>query len=134
MTERPELRGIRRRYARARRVERLFRRRQDLANDALLVALEWGPPMRLPEPWRLEQRQPTVSAGRRDAALAEAHEVTHAAYELTAAAWPQDRQEVASEVDRVAESARQTLAIRYPHLSQVSLRRAVNQANYTHAK
>jgi hypothetical protein len=87
VSERPELRGIRRRYARARRVERLFRRRHDLANDALLVVLEWGPPMRLPEPWRLEQRQPKVSAIRRDAALAEALGVTRAADELTAAAW-----------------------------------------------
>lgn len=131
---RPELHRIRRRYVLARRFERLLRRRQDLANDALLVVLEWGPPMRLPEPWRLAQRQPKVGASQRDVALADAHEVTRAAYELTAVAWPVDRREVPSEVDRASESARRALAARYPHLLRGSLSRAVDQANYTHAK
>ena len=134
VTERPELRVIRRNYMRARQIERLLRRRRDLANDALEVVLEWGPAMRLPESWRLEQRQPKESASEREAALAEAHEVTHAAYELTAAAWPRDRREIASEVDEVSQAARSSLAARYPHLERGSLSRAVNQANYTHAK
>jgi hypothetical protein len=130
----PDLGGIKRRYARARRIERLFGRRHDLANDAMLVVLEWGPPMRLPEEWRLEQRQPTESDSRRQEALAEAHVVRHAAYELTAPAWPLDRREVPSEVDRHAAIARQELAARHPYLSAHLLARAVSQANYTHAK
>lgn len=134
MSEAPDLSGIKRRYARARRLERLFGRRHDLANDALLVVLEWGPPMRLSEEWRLEQRQPTVVDSRRLEALAEAHAVTHAAYELTSPAWPIDRREVASEVDRQSVLARHELATRYPYLSTPSLARAVRQANYIHAK
>jgi hypothetical protein len=134
VNERPELRRIRRRYVRARRVERLLRRTHDLANDAVLVVLEWGPAARLPESWRLEQRQPKENASSREAALAEAHEVTHAAYELTAPAWPQDGRENFSDVDRMSEAARAALAARYPHLDRASMRRAVNQANYIHAK
>ena len=134
VNERPELRSIRLRYVRARRVERILRRPHDLANDALLVVLEWGPAARVPESWRLEQRQPKENASRREAALAEAHEVTHAAYELTAPAWPPDRREIAGEVDRVSQAARSALAARYPHLDRASMRRAVSQANYAHAK
>lgn len=130
----PDLDGIKRRYRRARRIERLRRRRKDLANEALLVVLEWGPAMRLPEEWRLEQRRPTERDIDRAAALADAHEVTGVAYDLTAAAWPPDRRQEWGEVDRVAQFAREELAARYPHLDQISLRRAVNQANYSHAK
>jgi hypothetical protein len=123
-----------RRYARARRFERLFRRGNSLANDALLVVLEWGPAMRLPEPWRLEQRQPKESVSRREAALAEALEVKDVAYELTAVAWPRDRREVPSEVVHTAKLALEALTSQYPDLDRGSLRRAVNQANYAHAK
>lgn len=134
VTERPERRRIRRSYVRARNIERLLRRRRDLENEALLVILEWGPAMRLPEQWRLEQRQPKETAIRREAALAEAHEVTHAAYELTAPAWPPDRPQDWGEVDRVGHEALEELGVRYPHLDRASLRRAVNQAYYSPAK
>jgi hypothetical protein len=58
----------------------------------------------------------------------------HAAYELTSPAWPRDRREVASDVDRQSAIARLELATQYPSLSTRSLARAINQANYTHAK
>lgn len=90
--------------------------------------------MRVPETWRLRQRQPTTSDADRHAALAEAHEVTQAAYRLTDAAWPTDRRQLWSEVDRLTKIAVEELAARYPHLKRRSLSRAVNQANYTHAK
>lgn len=134
MNIRPELDGIRRGYRRARLVERVLHRRRDLANEALLVVLEWGPAMRLPEEWRLEQRRPADSTRDRAAALANAHEVTGAAFDLTAAAWPPDRAQQWGEVDRVAQSALEVLGTRYPHLDRKSLRRAINQANYSHAK
>lgn len=133
VTEPPELRGVRRQYAVARRLDTLVRRRS-LSDDALVVVLEYGPARRLPESWRLQQRQPKVSEQCREAALAEAHEVTASAYELTERAWPSDRSDVWSEVDRVAKIALEALVAMYPDLDRRSLSRAVNQANYTHAK
>ena len=100
----------------------------------MLVVREWGPAMRLPEPWRLEKRLPGVTADRRAAALAEAHVVRRRAYELTAEAWPHDGREDVDDVQRVSEPAAAPLMSRYPQLDPRSLRRAVNQANYTHAK
>jgi hypothetical protein len=133
VTEFPDLPDVRRRYAVGHRLDPLFRRRS-LSDDALLVVLEYGPARRLPESWRLQQRQPKVSDARREVALAEAHEITHSAYELTASAWASDRREVSRDVDRVAKIALEALASRYPHLNRGSLSRAVSQANYTHAK
>lgn len=115
-------------------MDRLRRRRRSLSDDALFVVLEWGPAMRLPEVWRLQQRQPTVPATSCEAALAEAHSVTHMAYELTTEAWPRDRREDPKEVDRVSKAAVAKMIERYPDLDPASLRRAINQANYTHAK
>lgn len=134
MNERPELEGIRRRYVRARRRERWLRQRGSLANEALLVVLEWGPPMRLPESWRLQQRWPEAGASERGAVLEAAHAVTHAAYELLTRAWPRDTREDPQEVDRASKDALQVLRATYPELEPDSLKRAVSQANYTHAK
>ena len=130
-----KVRGIRRRYVLARRAERLLgRAHASLANDALRVVLEWGPPARLSEGWRLRQRQPDTSPTVIGDALTAAHAVCHEAYKLTAEAWPQDRREVASEVDRAAAKALQALTTRYPDLEGGLLRRVVSQANYTHAR
>ena len=132
---RRQLRRIRRRYALARTRERLLRRgAPSLDNDALRVALEWGPAARISEEWRLQQRQPKVPAQGITSALEHAHRVCHEAYTLTAGAWPPDRREIGAEVDRHARQALQALKARYPGLEPDLLLRAVSHANYTHAK
>ncbi len=129
------LQRIQRRYSFVRRVERLLGdKRRSLANDALQVVLEWGPQARLSEVWRLQQRQPEESLNRIETALEAAHAIAHEAYELTDQAWPRDQREIASEVDRAAALAREALTRRHPDLDPGLLRRAVSQANYTHAK
>jgi hypothetical protein len=72
--------------------------------------------MRRPEAWRLRQRPPRVRVTTCEAALAEAHVVTHIAYELTAEAWPRGRREDAKEVDRVSKTAVAEMTARYPDL------------------
>jgi hypothetical protein len=134
MSPNGELAVIERRYARARRLEHFLGVRRDLANDAFVVVLEWGPALRLPEEWRLAHRQPDQSAEIREQALRTAKDVLHEAYELVAPAWPQDRREDARVVDEQSAVARQSLEESHPQLSPKLLRRAVNQANYTHAK
>ena len=132
---RRELERIQRRYSLVRRAERLTGRKpRSLANDALHVVLEWGPQARLSEVWRLQQRRPGDSLSRLKAALEGAHAITHEAYELTDEAWPRERREIGSEVDRVSALARQELERRHPDVEPDLLRRAVSQANYTHAK
>ena len=129
------LERIQRRYSFVRRVERrLGVKRRSLANDALHVVLEWGPQARLSEAWRLQQRQPGEPLGRLEAALEDARAIRHEAYVLTDEAWPRDRREVGSEVDRVSALARETLERRHPDLEPGLLSQAVSQANYTHAK
>jgi hypothetical protein len=129
------LERIRRRYVLVRRAEGVLGvNRRSLANDALHVVLEWGPQARLSEAWRLQQPQPGEPLGRIEDALETAHAVAHDAYELTAEAWPLDRREIGSEVDRVTATAREALIERHPDLEPSLLHRAVHQANLTHMR
>lgn len=128
----PEPPEIERQYVRERLMDVSSGRRNSLADDALVVVLEWGPPRRLSEMWRLETRQASVGPAEREAALAAARAVAHLAYELTARAWPHDGREGPIEGERVDAEALETLSSRHPDLDRESLRRAIWQGNYTH--
>ena len=134
LSDPPGLDGIKRRYSREQRARRLLRRVSSLQDEALYVVLEWGPPMRLPEAWRLRERQPGENDEARATALDVAHGVTGLAHELTGEAWVLDGREDPEEVDRVSRRAVAEISARFPDLDPGSLRRAVSQANHTHAK
>jgi hypothetical protein len=131
----PELREIEREYEREREADAASGTHRSLADDALTVVLEWGPQARLSQGWRLERRQPTATAAERQSALTDAAEVKHLAYDLTAPAWPHvDGRVPAPSVEDVEAVAITALERRFPELDSASLRRAVRQANYIHAK